>query len=201
MFDRATLSLGTTSVTSNVALQAGSSQQGIARLASVDYKTCTVYNHPVLCHNGGTNSQGGKYTCEFQLVLVQFQYNWLYIKLPFTILWPNSISILFRSDYWIIENPVLKIFSLFAEFFIKISTQMAQPYIETLILKISKHWDWKSNLRNSSYLKFHIEPALVYAKLDNSKLKDMREYIDIQAVRSYIKHIKLFFLPFLSVII
>ena len=55
MFDRATLSLGTTSVTSNVALQAGSSQQGIARLASVDYKTCIII--PVLFHNGGTNSQ------------------------------------------------------------------------------------------------------------------------------------------------
>lgn len=38
MFDRATLSLGTTKVTSNVALRAGSSQQGNARRASVGCK-------------------------------------------------------------------------------------------------------------------------------------------------------------------
>lgn len=38
MFDKATLSLGTTKVTSNVALRAGSSQQGNARRASVGYK-------------------------------------------------------------------------------------------------------------------------------------------------------------------
>ena len=73
MFDRATLSLGTTSVTSNVALQAGSSQQGMARLASVDYKTCII----IQCYFTMVAQihSGGKYTCEFLLVLVQFQYN------------------------------------------------------------------------------------------------------------------------------
>ena len=88
MLDRATLSLGTTSVTSNVALQAGSSQQGIARLASVDYKTCII----ILCYFTMVVQihSGGKYTCEFQLVLVQFQYNGLNRKLPFSISWPNS---------------------------------------------------------------------------------------------------------------
>ncbi len=39
MLDKATLSFGTTKVTSNVAFMAGSSQHGNARLASVAWKT------------------------------------------------------------------------------------------------------------------------------------------------------------------
>jgi len=44
MFERATLSFGTTKVTSNVAFTAGSSQHGNARLASVALKINTFDN-------------------------------------------------------------------------------------------------------------------------------------------------------------
>ncbi len=44
MFERATLSFGTTSVTSNVAFKAGSSQHGNARLASVGWKKSEFHN-------------------------------------------------------------------------------------------------------------------------------------------------------------
>ena len=61
----------------------------------------------------------------------------------------NQQSILYRSQYWIIENPILKVFSLCAKFHLTISPKIApKPYIETLVSKISKHWYWQSSDRN-----------------------------------------------------
>ena len=97
-------------------------------------------------------------------------------------LWRNSkVNILYQSVYRIIKNTVTKSFTLFAKFYMKISTKLApKPSIETLTSKISKHCYWKSSYRNSSYwnidikniyspnhiepisLKFHIEPALIH---------------------------------------
>ena len=87
-----------------------------------------------------------------ELMLVQFQPNRLYQNNPFSIsLYRGQIlkSILYQSNYQIIENPVSKIFSLFAKFDYKIiSTKMApKPYIETLILEIAKYQFWKSSYR------------------------------------------------------
>ena len=51
----------------------------------------------------------------------------------------RNIVAKFKNQYYhIIENPVLKIFSVFAEFYMIISTKTApKPYIETPISKIS----------------------------------------------------------------
>ena len=67
----------------------------------------------------------------------------------------------FKIQYYIdrniklIENPLLKYFSLFAKFYMMICPKMApKPYIETLISKISKHRYWNSSYRNPSYRKY-----------------------------------------------
>ena len=112
------------------------------------------------------------------VLLVQFQCYRLYLKFPFSITkYGGQIqkSILYRWKYWIIKNPVSKIFSLFAKFYMIMSTKMAsKPYMETLVSKISKHWYWKSSYRNS-YRNIDIENS----KLPNHiKPKSLKFHID-----------------------
>ena len=71
------------------------------------------------------------------VVIVQFQYYWLYRKLPIPLLKDRGRiqkSMLFGSNLWIIKNPISKIFSPFAKFYMINYTKLApKPYIETLI--------------------------------------------------------------------
>ena len=66
------------------------------------------------------------------------------------------------------------IFSLFDKFYRRISLKMAlKPYIEIIILKIPKHWYWKSSYHNSSYRNINIkiiEPPHLF-KYKNKSLK------------------------------
>ena len=90
------------------------------------------------------------------VMLAQFRYKWLYQKLPFSISQHHGQiqrSMLYRSIDRIIENPILKIFSLFAKYYMIITTTMAPKlYTEPLISRETKYIKSEITFKTSTNL-------------------------------------------------
>lgn len=108
----------------------------------------------------------------FRIVLVRHQYNLLYRKLPISISQYRGeipMSILNWLNYQIIENPVLKILSLFSKFYMIISTKTLSRNTKL----ISKYRT--ADIEKSSY------PKSSYRNIDNKNI-DPQNHIELKSL-------------------